>query len=143
MNLDEAFKAAKKLDRLSEFNRVVGDAILNNKTHDKTFKDFLRLCIQFEHKATDHFHAKSSSAELADAANAACKALNQLTQPLLLVTGLQGKDNNEFSGVEPTLRQEEQNLLERKAPQELLAQPNSEEQMDDKLKSDSSIKFKM
>ncbi|CAM2818362.1 hypothetical protein [Legionella worsleiensis] len=53
-NLNEAFSAALKLDRVSEFNAVVREAIAQNKLADAQFTGFLTACIQKAALATNH-----------------------------------------------------------------------------------------
>lgn len=62
--LNEAFSAALKLDRVSEFNAVVREAIANNKLTDPQFTGFLTACIQKEALATNHSDAVRESQAL-------------------------------------------------------------------------------
>ena len=63
-NLDEAFAAAIKLDRIADFNMVVNEAIHNNKLASPAFRDFLQGCIDKATLATNHQEAIDRSAEI-------------------------------------------------------------------------------
>ncbi len=59
--LNQAFAAALKLDRVAEFNAVVREAIAQKKLTDPQFTAFLTYCIQREAAATNHAEAKQES----------------------------------------------------------------------------------
>ena len=63
-NIDEAFKAALKLDQVSVFNQVVNQAIRHDKLNDRVFTDFLETCISQANNITDHASAIESSQDI-------------------------------------------------------------------------------
>lgn len=62
--LNQAFTAALKLDRVSEFNTVIKEALYQNKLTDVRFINFLNTCIQKEMNATNYLEAQQESAAL-------------------------------------------------------------------------------
>lgn len=68
--LNEAFSAALKLDRASDFIKVLCAAIPGAKTQDPNFIEFLNQCIKRAATATNHTHAREESLSLSiDAMN--------------------------------------------------------------------------
>ena len=63
-NINQAFTAALKLDRVSEFNAVLVQAIAHNKITNVKFQEFLIACIQKEAKVTNHTEAQRESTAL-------------------------------------------------------------------------------
>lgn len=53
-NLNQAFSAALKLDRVAEFNAVVREAVTHNKLNEAQFTGFLTSCIQKEALAANY-----------------------------------------------------------------------------------------
>ncbi|OEH46513.1 hypothetical protein lpari_02529 [Legionella parisiensis] len=66
MRLNDAFTAALKLDRVSEFNAVVREAIKHDKIADQQFTNFLDECILKAAEATNYLEALEKSQELSD-----------------------------------------------------------------------------
>jgi hypothetical protein len=101
--INEAFSAALKLDQVSQFNRVVQEAVRQNKITDPAFLGFLDTCIDKVTKAKDHFGACALSAELAAQADVVMLELQRQLQQQLLVQALQvGEDEEDLlSGVDP------------------------------------------
>lgn len=59
-----AFIAAAKLDRLHEFNLVLAEAILHNQLATPNFRDFLQECIGQEARVRSHPEAVNASTQL-------------------------------------------------------------------------------
>ncbi|KTD72978.1 hypothetical protein [Legionella tucsonensis] len=68
MRLNDAFTAALKLDRVSEFNAVVLEAIKHDKITDQQFTSFLNKCVLQASAATNYLQAQEKSQELSDTA---------------------------------------------------------------------------
>lgn len=126
-NMQAAFMSAKKLDRMSDFNKVVRAAIVNRKTKDDDFTQFLNVCLQCEQDATDHFRAQSNSKTLQHEADATCQTLNQLKQPQSLLISHQDEDRDDLFSIDPLDEQHEQISLEQQQSQVLLAEQNIKE----------------
>lgn len=77
--INAAFSAALKLDQISQFNRVVKEAIRQNKVTDPAFLGFLGACVDKVGEARDHFSACALSAELAEQADV---TIRELQRPL-------------------------------------------------------------
>jgi hypothetical protein len=78
VRLNDAFTAALKLDRVSEFNAVVLEAIKHDKITDQQFIGFLDECILKVSAATNYLRAQEKSKELSDTAK---KVIHQLEKP--------------------------------------------------------------
>ncbi|WP_131793006.1 hypothetical protein [Legionella birminghamensis] len=78
-NLNAAFNAAVRLDRVSEFNKVLQEAILKNRVNSAAFISYLTDCVQAAGLATNHTEAVARSQEISDRSAA---ALLQFSQPL-------------------------------------------------------------
>ena len=63
-NIDAAFSAALKLDRVELFNKVVSSAIKNNKLDSAEFHNFLQTCIDQSALARNHQDASTASQEI-------------------------------------------------------------------------------
>lgn len=86
-NLNQAFAAALKLDRISEFNAVVREAITHNKLTDAQFTGFLASCIQKEAMATNHSAAQRESLALSQDAQRVITHLKLPVVPLIVQLG--------------------------------------------------------
>jgi hypothetical protein len=86
-NLNQAFAAALKLDRVSEFNEVVREAITHNKLTDAQFTGFLTLCIQKEALATNHSSAQRESLALSQEVQRVMAQLKLPVAPLIVQLG--------------------------------------------------------
>ncbi|QLZ69475.1 hypothetical protein FOLKNPGA_02268 [Legionella sp. PC1000] len=115
MRLNDAFTAALKLDRVSEFNAVVSEAIKHDKITDKQFISFLEECILKASAATNYLQAREKSQELSSiaktvihqlgtlstswsqflAANVRQKGLNK-TEPIVITKTIQEKEEDEW-----------------------------------------------
>lgn len=82
--VQEAFKSAVKLDRVTEFNRVTMEALACNKITDAQFELFLENCIKRNNKAINYKIAKNESQALADEAKLVIKHLRQPAPTLAL-----------------------------------------------------------
>ncbi|HHT0593618.1 TPA: hypothetical protein ACTXXA_001538 [Legionella anisa] len=78
MRINDAFTAALKLDRVSEFNAVVLEAIKYDKINDQQFMSFLDECIVKASTATNYLLAQEKSQELSGIAK---KVIHQLGTP--------------------------------------------------------------
>ncbi|ETO92634.1 hypothetical protein [Legionella oakridgensis] len=82
--INEAFSAALKLDRVEEFNAVVREAVKHDRLADGVFTAFLQRCMDDEAMASAapsaHFRAIELSRGLQEAATA---AIVQLQQPVV------------------------------------------------------------
>lgn len=86
-NINQAFSAALKLDRVSDFNHAVQEAVMQNKLSDPHFLTFLTSCIQRANQATNHSEAKEQSKELANEASNVIQHLQKKTKPLFVQLG--------------------------------------------------------
>lgn len=83
VQLNNAFAAALKLDRVSEFNAVVLQAIKQDKITDQQFISFLDECIQRANAATNYTQAQQESSELSSKAKEVMCRLEVFTIPFL------------------------------------------------------------
>ncbi|VEB38291.1 hypothetical protein [Legionella cherrii] len=81
VQLNNAFAAALKLDRVSEFNAVVLQAIKQDKITDQQFISFLDECIQRANAATNYTQAQQESSELSSKAKEVMCRLEVFTIP--------------------------------------------------------------
>ncbi|MCW8407855.1 hypothetical protein OQJ13_02585 [Legionella sp. PATHC035] len=81
VTLNHAFAAALKLDRVSEFNAVVVQAIKQDKITDQHFISFLDECIQKANAATNYTQAQRESSQLSDKAKEVICQLEVFTIP--------------------------------------------------------------
>ncbi|HHF7374419.1 hypothetical protein [Legionella bozemanae] len=115
VRLNDAFTAALKLDRVSEFNAVVLEAIKHDKITDQQFTNFLDECILKASAATNYLQAQEKSQELSGIAKKVIhqlealstswsqflatsmrpKRLNQ-TEPIVITETIQGKEEDEW-----------------------------------------------
>ncbi|WP_131779516.1 hypothetical protein [Legionella bozemanae] len=115
VRLNDAFTAALKLDRVSEFNAVVLEAIKHDKITDQQFTTFLDECILKASAATNYLQAQEKSQELSGIAKKVIhqletlstswsqflatsmrpKRLNQ-TEPIVITETIQGKEEDEW-----------------------------------------------
>lgn len=115
VRLNDAFTAALKLDRVSEFNAVVLEAIKHDKITDQQFTNFLDECILKASTATNYLQAQEKSQELSGIAKKVIhqletlstswsqflapsmrpKRLNQ-TEPIVITETIQGKEEDEW-----------------------------------------------
>ncbi|MGL5742084.1 MAG: hypothetical protein ACRCXC_05825 [Legionella sp.] len=84
-SLNEAFCAALKLDRISEFHAVVLEAIKLNKLNTPSFTEFLEKCIYKGNCATNYIEAEQESAALSKAAKKVIRQLNSITTVIQLL----------------------------------------------------------
>ncbi|WP_133127955.1 hypothetical protein [Legionella nagasakiensis] len=81
--INEAFSAALKLDRVEEFNAVVREAVKRDRLTDRIFTDFLQRCIDDAATASADPHAHFRAIELSRGLQeAATAAIMQLQQPI-------------------------------------------------------------
>lgn len=100
-NLNQAFTAAFKLDRISEFNAVVREAIANNKLTDPQFTGFLTACIQKEALATNHTEAARQSQALSLDAQRLINHLQMPVVPIIVQLGAHAPLDNGLVHVNP------------------------------------------
>lgn len=84
-NLNQAFSAALKLDRISEFNAVVQEAVVQKKLTDSQFTGFLTTCILKETTATNHSLAQIESGALSTAAQRVINHLKLAPSPMTVL----------------------------------------------------------
>lgn len=82
--INQAFSAALKLDRISEFNKVVLKAFTKKKLTDPLFLSFLNYCIQSEIASTNHLEAQRESLNLSIESRKVLDHLNTPTVPLVV-----------------------------------------------------------
>lgn len=80
-NVEEAFAAAVKLDRVTEFNRVCQRALLLNEVNSDDFKRFLDTCIDLDKGVNNHVQAEIASSQLSKQASD-CLNTNELSAEL-------------------------------------------------------------
>ena len=138
--INQAFSAALRLDRVSQFNAVVQEAIKHDRITDSVFLDFLDACINKEREATNHFKAKTLSTELDELAKTVMQQLQQprvepLEQPQALMRALHvGEAEPDIleDNISPVLVQSELLENERLTVQTVLEAPPLEpDQIDD------------
>ncbi|CAM2940923.1 coiled-coil protein [Legionella steigerwaltii] len=83
IKLNDAFAAALKLDRVSEFNAVVLEAIKQDKITDQQFISFLDECVQRANAATNYIQAQQESLKLSNKAKDVIQQLAALTMPFI------------------------------------------------------------
>lgn len=98
--LDDAFNAALKLDRVGDFNQGVAEAIARKRVNNIQFLDFLGRCVQHGHAATNHKNAISESQDLHKDAEELLTALNQPI-PILAQLMIQQQADDSLSSVNP------------------------------------------
>lgn len=76
-NLDQAFAAALKFDRVAMFNRVIASAIRNERLETAEFRDFLNNCADLMTFDLNHQQAISISAQLNQIGEDVLKAFEQ------------------------------------------------------------------
>ncbi|AMP89439.1 hypothetical protein [Legionella pneumophila] len=86
-DISQAFAAALKLDRVSEFNKVVREAIVQNKVTDPQFIIFLSDCIKKEVLATNYKEAQKESRALSLEAQRIINHLKSPVVPLIVQLG--------------------------------------------------------
>ncbi|HAT1924480.1 TPA: hypothetical protein JAZ42_15115 [Legionella pneumophila] len=86
-DISQAFAAALKLDRVSEFNQVVREAIVQNKVTDTQFITFLSDCIKKEALATNYKEAQKESRALSIEAQRIINHLKSPVVPLIVQLG--------------------------------------------------------
>ncbi|KTD43658.1 hypothetical protein [Legionella quateirensis] len=119
-NINEAFAAALKLDRVSEFNAVVREAIAHNKLTDVQFTGFLTACIQKEALATNHADAVRESQALSLDAQRVINHVQLPPVPLLIQLGLHEPADDGLLHVDPLAALEDDLRVEHEV---LTAQP--------------------
>lgn len=96
MNLNGAFIAALKLDRVSEFNSVVLEAVKHDKITDQLFTGFLDECILRAETATNYTQAQHQSRMLSSSAKKVIPQFEAVFMPWMhvLTTSLQHNELN-------------------------------------------------
>ena len=95
-NLNQAFEAALKLDQVALFNKVVAEAVTQNRLNDPQFANFLQACIQQEGQANDHDQAINASNFIGNQANQVIQALR--IPPVIV---LEHVEDNELDDINP------------------------------------------
>ncbi|KTD09253.1 coiled-coil protein [Legionella gratiana] len=98
--LNNAFIAALQLDRISEFNTVVMEAIKYDKTNDSQFICFLDNCIQRVNNTRNYIEAQQESRELS---NTAEKTIHSLRTPKSFTVLLASQQYSELNPVDPII----------------------------------------
>lgn len=135
--LNDAFIAALKLDRVSEFNAVVMEAIKHNKINDSQFICFLDECIQRINNTKNYIEAKQESSELS---NTVEKIIHKLRAPQSFTVLLASKTQySELNQVDPIIiRTELEKGLYTVTKETLLDVANTEE-----INEQEQIKFSL
>ena len=113
-NLNQAFTAALKLDRVSEFNSVVTEAVAHNKLTDLQFSGFLIACIQKEARATNHTEARIESLALSAEAQRVIDFLKLPPVPLIVQLTGSAESADGLINLNPLTRHEADLALEHK-----------------------------
>lgn len=108
-NINQAFSAALKLDRVSEFNHTVQEALVQNKLSNPHFSEFLNSCIQRAAQATNHSEAKEQSKALANEAYDVTQRLQQTAKPLIVQLGGTTTDAEPISETGNEMQTEDKN----------------------------------
>ncbi|HAZ7574419.1 hypothetical protein OQJ02_09140 [Legionella sp. PATHC032] len=96
-DISKAFAAALKLDRVSDFNKVVREAIVQNKVTDPQFIIFLADCIKKEALATNYKEAQKASGALSIEAQRIINHLKSPVVPLIVQLGGQVHSQSELA----------------------------------------------
>lgn len=118
-NLNEAFNAALKLDRVDVFNKVMAEAIKQNKVNSEDFLDFLQICIDQEAQATDHIKAIESSNFISEHGNS---LLETLKSPLIVLEDI---SDNELD-IDPEKNREEELNSQKELNENIIPLSNSQ-----------------
>lgn len=102
VNLDQAFIAALKLDQVQLFNKVMSEAISQNRVNSQDFRDFLQECIDQEALVTNHVQAVATSQHIEQAGEQLYQALRN---PVVLLGNI---DEDGLEHVDPLALQEAQ-----------------------------------
>ncbi|HAT3855998.1 TPA: hypothetical protein I9781_000474 [Legionella pneumophila] len=86
-DIGQAFAAALRLDRVSEFNKVVREAIVQNKVTDPQFAIFLTSCIKIEFLAKNYKDAQKASRALLIESQRIINHLKSPVVPLIVQLG--------------------------------------------------------
>ncbi|KGP62729.1 hypothetical protein EP47_13650 [Legionella norrlandica] len=110
-NINQAFAAALKLDKVSKFNEVVREAIAYNKVTDPQFTSFLAYCIQREALTTNYREAQRESEALSLEAQRVINHLKNPVVPLIIQLGGQHSEDR-LVEVDPIINLENDLRLE-------------------------------
>lgn len=126
MNLNAAFIAALRLDRVSEFNAVVLEAVRQNKITNLQFTDFLDECILRVGAATNYTQAQHESRMLSSSAKKVIPQLEALLMPWMqvLTTSLHNNELNQTESIDFTETKQE------KKEDEWIAKPSPNSSLD-------------
>lgn len=119
-NLNQAFAAALKLDRVAEFNAVVREAVAHNKLNDAQFTGFLTACIQKEGLATNHTEAVRQSQALSLDAQRVIQHVQLPPAPIIVQLEAHAPVVNALAHVDPLAALEADLMAEHDV---LIAQP--------------------
>lgn len=101
VQLNDAFIAALQLDRVSEFNAVVMEAIRHDKINDSQFIYFLDECIKRINSTNNYIEAKHESRELS---NTVERTIHKLRAPQSFTVLLASKTQySELNQVDPII----------------------------------------
>jgi hypothetical protein len=92
-NMDQAFAAALKLDRVSDFNKVAAEAIKQNKVNDPQFTGFLDSCVLRAQTANNHTSAQRESEALFNEAKETIRQLKTI-QVVPIINHFVHKEND-------------------------------------------------
>ncbi|PWY54949.1 hypothetical protein DGG96_14190 [Legionella qingyii] len=109
INLNAAFNAALKLDRVSEFNAVVLEAVKQDKITNQLFTGFLDECVLRAGIATNYTQAQHESRMLSSSAKKVILQLEALLMPWMrvLTTSLQQNELNYTESIDVTETKQE------------------------------------
>ena len=99
--MNQAFNAALKLDRVSDFNAVVKEAISQNKLNDAQFTAFLNACVNKATAATNHSTATAQSQLLSQDAQHMINLLQVVINPALGQLNGYDSEGARFEGFDP------------------------------------------
>lgn len=110
--LNDAFSAALKLDRVSEFNAVVLEAIKHDKISDQQFLNFLDECLQRANAATNYTKAGQESLELSNKAKEVIRQLEVIRMPFITQLLASCPHQNKLKQAEPSVIETKQEKKE-------------------------------
>jgi len=107
-NLSQAFAAALKLDKVQVFNKIVAEAIQQNKVNTPAFRNFLQACIHQEAQAGNHAQAVAASNRIEQQGH---DLLETLTTPVPIQENI---EDSQLASIAPSHIREEELVEERR-----------------------------
>jgi len=141
-HLNQAFAAAMKLDRVSEFNALVLEAVDKKKLTNPQFIEFLSSCILKAQGAINHEGAQKASLQLSEDAKATLQQLQLPSVPLVVqLTESQGHKDG-FAKVDPLKEVLDELVDELDEYEYILVEPIEEEKQPANTENDRILQSK-